>query len=443
MLELNKDTWKCASCSRFNDVRTPCILNEKGHVFPDIRLEPSDECLGFMSDELPFEVDLSDANEIRVSYKMYNKIFTGTIQRVPGWDDATEKLAIIKAKEKLILELAAFEENINEEVESNIDSVPDSEEKDEKSEITSEELDRKMNDLVNDLKILIEENKTNSNVVNPEVEKMLDGDTKLAWLQRVTSWRRVLNAARRTIGRSPSEKEPSDSWKAKILLAEHSPIRLLEYDFGWEKIRQWVTAHLVRHHEGCEKFVHSQRGDRRDLPCDRDHIYQGAKNDMDMTANAQSLINISRKRCCMCASKETRDAWAMVLNELEKVDPVLRSKCVRECVYRGFCPEWMSKCKYCYSPAYWLEVKNYRNTTFGNDENWKTNEDMKILVSSIGRITDLKGNIYEEKADARGAYITINDERYYVRDIMDATYGTAGLDYVDGNKYNNALSNLV
>ena len=73
---------------------------------------------------------------------------------------------------------------------------------------------------------------------------------------------------------------------------------------------------------------------------------------------------------------------------------------------------------------------------------WKTNEELKLLVSSIGRITDLQGNIYEEKADAKGAYVTINDERYYVRDIMDVTYGTGAMDYVDGNKYNNALSNL-
>lgn len=279
-----------------------------------------------------------------------------------------------------------------------------------------------------------------------ELEKKLDdmctGDINITRMEQVTTWQRVLNAARRTIGRKPLEKEPTDSWKAKILLAEHSPIRLLEFDWTWEKIRQWVTAHLVRHHEGCEKFVHSQRGDRRELPCERDRLPQGARNDMDMTANAQALISISRKRCCMCASKETREAWNQVKEEIAKENPILAGKMVRECVYRGFCPEWMSNCKYCYSPAYWLELKNYRNTTFGLDEDWKTFEEMKIIVSSIGRITDLQGNIYEEKADAKGAYVTINDERYYVRDIMDVVYNTRGLDYVDGNKYNNALSNL-
>ena len=56
-------------------------------------------------------------------------------------------------------------------------------------------------------------------------------------------WKRVLNAARRTVGKKPIDKEPSDSFKKEILLAEHTPIRLLEYDFTIENIRQWVSVH--------------------------------------------------------------------------------------------------------------------------------------------------------------------------------------------------------
>ena len=149
--------------------------------------------------------------------------------------------------------------------------------------------------------------------------------SKISKIEQVTSWKRVLNAARRTIGKKPLNKEPSNSWKAKMLLAEHSPIRLLEYDWSWNTIKQWVTAHLVRHHEGCEKFVHSQRGDRRAILEEfgvqtRDELPQGALNDMDMTANAQALINISRKRLCNCASKETREAWQQVKESIKEVD---------------------------------------------------------------------------------------------------------------------------
>ena len=387
MLELNEKNWKCANCSRFINLREPCVVNGEDIQYPDVRFELSDDCGYFIDENMGFVVDINNS-EINVSYTTPKRTYTGTVARDPDWDENTIKVAVIKAKEKIMLEVATMEDNDN----SVDESVPDTDE----SESNMENVKEDINELITKLNGLLN---TNINTTNDAVERTLEGETEIAWMERVTDWKRVLNAARRTIGREQTTNEPSDSWKSKILLAEHSPIRLLEYDFGWKKIRQWVTAHLVRHHEGCEKFVHSQRGDRRELPCERDRLPQGARNDMDMTANAQALISISRKRCCMWASKETREAWGQVLNELEKIDPILRSKCVRECVYRGFCPEWMSKCKYCYSPAYWLEVKNYRNTTFGNDENWKTNEDMKILVSSIGRITDLKGNIYEEKAD--------------------------------------------
>jgi hypothetical protein len=57
-------------------------------------------------------------------------------------------------------------------------------------------------------------------------------------IEQVTSWKRVLKAARRTIGKEPIDKDPSDSWKAKMLLAEHSPIRLLEFEWSWANIRQ-------------------------------------------------------------------------------------------------------------------------------------------------------------------------------------------------------------
>ena len=57
------------------------------------------------------------------------------------------------------------------------------------------------------------------------------------------NWIRVVNAARRTVGKEPIDHEPSNSFKRKILLAEHSPIRLLEYDFTWEDIKQWVSVH--------------------------------------------------------------------------------------------------------------------------------------------------------------------------------------------------------
>lgn len=194
-------------------------------------------------------------------------------------------------------------------------------------------------------------------------------------------WIRVVNAARRTVGKKPIDHEPSTAFKRKILLAEHSPIRLLEYDFTIEDIRQWVTVHLVRHHEGCEKFVHTQREDRNeeierlvakiieifkqeglDRPWwkERDYLQQGEPNDMDMSCNAQAFINISRRRLCSCASPETRLAWQIVIDALEEFDPILAEKCVPECVYRGFCSETDRCCGYVNSESYKKRIEVYR-----------------------------------------------------------------------------------
>ena len=174
-----------------------------------------------------------------------------------------------------------------------------------------------------------------------------------------TTWKRALNAARRTIGKEPIDKEPSKSWEAKILLAEHSPIRLVEYEWTWKDLKQWVSVHFARHHEGCEKFVHTQREDRRKLDVPRDELPQGSLNDMDMVANAQALINISRKRLCSCARPETRTAWKQVKEAIRQIDPVMADKMVPECVYRGFCPEWMKSCGYYNSKKYKKERKTY------------------------------------------------------------------------------------
>lgn len=193
--------------------------------------------------------------------------------------------------------------------------------------------------------------------------------SKIERVERVTSWKRALNAARRTIGKEPIDKEPSDSWKAKMLLAEHSPIRLVEYEWTWKDIKQWVTAHLVRHHVGCEKMVHSQREDRRNLTEEfsinsRDELPQGTLNDMDMSANAQALINISRKRLCNCASKETKEAWLQVKEAIKSIDPIMAEKMVPECLYRGFCPEFMNSCGYANTTKFQEDLKNYRNTNY-------------------------------------------------------------------------------
>lgn len=108
-----------------------------------------------------------------------------------------------------------------------------------------------------------------------------------------------------------------------------------------------------------EHWVTTQRTDRTGI--NRNELPQGALVNHAAEADAQALINISRRRLCNCASKETREAWQMVKDKIAESEPELASCMVRECVYRnGLCPE-MFTCKYNKSDAFKEELKDYTN----------------------------------------------------------------------------------
>lgn len=176
-------------------------------------------------------------------------------------------------------------------------------------------------------------------------------------LEVVGSWRAVADSARTTIHKEAGEGEPSSSWKRRMLIAEHSPIRQLMIRNKWDNIKYYVSVHFTRHFIGIIHFVRTQRTDRTGI--ERDELPQGAELEHEFIANAQSIISISRKRLCKQALKETRFAWTQFLNQLEKVEPELRSVCVRECVYRGFCPEFKS-CNYHKTDKFQEELEEYR-----------------------------------------------------------------------------------
>jgi hypothetical protein len=170
------------------------------------------------------------------------------------------------------------------------------------------------------------------------------------------TWREVADAARTTINKKQGTNEPSSRWKKNILLAEHSPIRQLNIKWKWS-IKSWISVHFVRHKIGIEHFVSTQREDitgksRDDKPQDSLVIHE-------CIANAQAIINISRKRLCTKAHFETRAAWKEVLKELEAKEPELVSVCVPECVYRGFCPE-MKGCGFSETIGFQQILTDYR-----------------------------------------------------------------------------------
>ena len=130
-------------------------------------------------------------------------------------------------------------------------------------------------------------------------------------ITKVTDWERVVDAARFTQRKEPLGKEPSDEFKKQMIISEHSPLRLLEFDIKMYGIPYWVSNHMRQ-----DELVNLQ-----------------------LSLNAQEIINISKLRLCYKASYETRKIWMQVVEELRKIEPHLAAACVPQCIYRGFCPE--------------------------------------------------------------------------------------------------------
>lgn len=172
------------------------------------------------------------------------------------------------------------------------------------------------------------------------------------------SWNEVLNRCRTTVSKEAIGKEPSEGFKKKIIKAEHSPIRSLIFGFKVTDLKSWVSVHFARHHVGVEKWISTQRTDRTGI--NRDEQPQGALVTMELEANAQALINLGRKRLCMQASPETREVMQEIKRVVEEKEPIVGKAIVRECVYRGFCPE-MNCCGYVNSEAYRKELEEYRS----------------------------------------------------------------------------------
>jgi len=171
------------------------------------------------------------------------------------------------------------------------------------------------------------------------------------------TWREVADSARTTIHKESGISEPPSSWKRRMLMAEHSPIRQILIKAKWYDLPYWVSVHITRHFIGFFHAVRTQRTDRTGT--NRDELPQGALVEHEVEVNAQALINTSRKRLCYQASKETTQAWELLLTSFEDEEPELRACCVRECVYRGFCPEYIS-CGYHKTKAYKTELDLYR-----------------------------------------------------------------------------------
>ena len=152
------------------------------------------------------------------------------------------------------------------------------------------------------------------------------------------NWKKIKSACMTTISKEAGPNEPSHEWKRKLLLCEHSPIRRGSISWKWDEIPYAISTHFVRHHEGVEKWVATEREDRTGVP--REERSQMNPVMMEMEANIQALINISKKRLCTCADPTTRRYWEAVLEVIKEYDEDIYWACVPECVRDGGCPEY-------------------------------------------------------------------------------------------------------
>ena len=114
-------------------------------------------------------------------------------------------------------------------------------------------------------------------------------------------WKRVKNHCRTTDNKDFTENEATETFKKKLLISEHSPIRLLEFDWSWKSIYYWLSTEWSRHK--FEKFISSQRDDRLIDETPRGEKPQNALVNFDGYANMQNLIDTWRNSSTCVNSK--------------------------------------------------------------------------------------------------------------------------------------------
>lgn len=202
-------------------------------------------------------------------------------------------------------------------------------------------------------------------------------------IEQMCGWEWAKKGMLKTVGLRPKTPLPTREQKLMWLISEHAPIKNVVWWVDIDNLRQWVGVHLLRHPFILPQ-ISSQRSDKArnreeeiesvlkfikdDIVNDpdfnkeewRDYRLQGSTNDHSFVINAQSFINISRKRLCSKASKETREVWNMVRDCMKEIDPEMASVMVPNCVYRGWCTETPC-CGYVLGDKFSKALEEYRS----------------------------------------------------------------------------------
>lgn len=159
-------------------------------------------------------------------------------------------------------------------------------------------------------------------------------------------WKLAKNHCRVTDNKDFTDKEPTKEWCRKMVITEHSPIRVLTFDITWRDMPYWTSSELARHR--WEKYISSQRDDRLidDIP--RGKKPQDAPVRFDAQINPQNAIDLARKRLCFCATPEARSYVVSLKFALKDAGyEEVAEAMVPNCVYRCGCPEdFNTTCKF-------------------------------------------------------------------------------------------------
>jgi len=182
-------------------------------------------------------------------------------------------------------------------------------------------------------------------------------------------WSKVLRDSRRTVGKDDLLKEPSQNFKNSIMRSRHSPIRKLKFEIFIEEVPAFVSQQFSRHHialasdptssfaepihpTDVEHFVQTSRADRTGIK--RSERKQTDMVSYNFEANAQGLLDASKKRLCLASDPQAVKYWSEVKIQLAKICPEVAVKMQPECVCVGFCPEDpnLVKCRYTKTKQY-------------------------------------------------------------------------------------------
>lgn len=153
-----------------------------------------------------------------------------------------------------------------------------------------------------------------------------------------SDWAWAKTCTLNTVGKK-SVTTPTDEWKKKLILAEHSPLRELWFGIRME-IPYYVSVHFVRHHIGVNHYVQSQRNDRQ-ANYDRTTAPQGEMVSHIMSVNAQELVFMAHKRLCNQADPFTRAVMKEIVKKVVEVCSEFEEVLVPLCEYRNkYCSEF-------------------------------------------------------------------------------------------------------